>query len=111
MGFLTQWFTAPAVPPLKIPVPIRYIPGVRQVFETVCKGFFYIGLKCGFDAGYVVGFLSCAFIVACWWSFTSYLRNKNKILRRSLRRPGHQQRCECRACTRALPYYREDHRP
>jgi len=102
VGFLTNWLTAPDVPPLRLPIPLRYVPGVRQPIEAVCKGFFYIGAKCGFDVGFILGILLALFLCACWWSFTAYLRSRAKSYRQSVHRNNrnHQSRCHCNHCSR-----------
>lgn len=115
LSFLQNWLTPPAVPSLRLPIPLRYVPGVKQPVEAVCRAFFFIGAKCGFDLGFVLGLVVAFFLCACWWSFTAHLRRRERIQLRSERRNAiesrrqrhnHENTCRCGACRSPSRYHR-----
>lgn len=48
---LRHFISPPPMPPIELPVPLRYMPAVKQAVTEVCKGMYYSGAMDGFACG------------------------------------------------------------
>ncbi len=54
-GYRLPELGPPPMPPVDLPIPLRWVPSVKQSLEGVYKAAYAMGLADGFNAGLVVG--------------------------------------------------------
>lgn len=53
--FVERLLVPPPVPPLSIPIPLRYSSLVQSALKDVCKTFYFLGAADGFGYGLTLG--------------------------------------------------------